>query len=86
MKGTDVELQGRFHLNLGRTQTSAPNSPGAPAAAPHVCIVENCPEFAVIEFACSCGRKTQVKCEYTNDNPGQDSATADETPAGEKQD
>lgn len=32
-------------------------------------LVENHPEYAVIEITCPCGRSTQVRCDYAATNP-----------------
>jgi len=66
LKSDNVKLEGQFHLDLaqaesaedGRKQTSAAS------AAPQARIVENHPEFAVIEVICSCGAGTHLRCEY----------------------
>lgn len=64
LKGSDVELQGRFQLNVAEAHQSPPKGVNPPLAKPQVHIVEKHPEFAVIEITCSCGTKTHVKCEY----------------------
>ena len=66
LKGEDVKLEGQFHLDLTQAGTSVqvPQQNRAALSAPQVRIVQNDPEFAVLEITCSCGLKTNVKCQY----------------------
>ncbi len=66
LKCYDVKLEGHFHLNVGQAPPAAPPMKNAAATAPRVRIVENQPEFAVIEVTCSCGANTHIRCEYTD--------------------
>jgi hypothetical protein len=64
LKSSDVEVSGRIQLpgiTPGPDASARSAQPSFPAKAT---IVENNPEFALIEVACPCGRKTTVKCEY----------------------
>jgi len=66
LKSDNVKLEGQFHLDLAQPG-SAQNGPkrgGAASAAPQARIVENHPEFAVIEVICSCGTGMHLRCEY----------------------
>ena len=63
LKGSDVKLEGQFHIEAGQTSTSSENAISSPA---QVRIVENKPEFAVMEVTCGCGAKTHIRCEYTD--------------------
>jgi len=65
LKGSDVEVEGRFSLDLGHPPQPAQNSKNAAAGPAKVIILENQNEFAVMEVTCCCGRKTIVRCEYT---------------------
>ncbi len=60
LKSNDVKLEGRFHLDVG--QIAPEPTKGENVAL----IVENHPEFAVIEVSCSCGAKTHIRCEYAD--------------------
>ena len=66
LKGDDVKLEGKFHLDVAQTQspTGGPKEKSAALATPQARIAENHPEFAVIEITCCCGKKTHLKCEY----------------------
>ncbi len=66
LKRDDVKLEGRFHLDAGQSAPLASEQQNKADTAPETRIVENHPEFAVVEVTCSCGTKTQIKCEYTN--------------------
>ena len=62
LKSNNVKFEGQFQLDAVQSE---PNSSGeernAASAPPQVRIVENHPEFAVIEITCSCGTKTYLK-------------------------
>ena len=66
LKSGDVKLGDRFHLDLAQAGSpkDGPKPRSAASAAPQVHIVENHPEFAVIEVICSCGTGTYLRCEY----------------------
>ncbi len=64
LKGDDVKLEGRFHLDVARAEQSLPREGNTASGPARVCIVEKHPDFAVIEMTCSCGSKTYLKCEY----------------------
>jgi hypothetical protein len=63
LKSSDVTLEGTLLLDVQQAQPSVfkTNGAGSVTAAN---IVENHPEFAVIEIACSCGAKTRLRCNY----------------------
>ncbi len=64
LKRSNVKLEGRFHLDAGEIAPGPAKGKDGASATPQVNIVENQPEFAVIEITCSCGTKTYVRCEY----------------------
>ena len=64
LKGSNVKLEGPFHLNTEEVAPGSAKGKDVASATPQVSIVENQPEFAVIEITCSCGTKTYVRCEY----------------------
>ena len=68
LKSDDVKLEGQFHLEVMRTGSNLSHQGGAALAEPQVCIVENHPEFAIIEITCSCGTAVQLRCEYADAN------------------
>ncbi len=68
LKGDSVKLEGRVCIDAVRVpageQQAVPEEKNAVLATPQVCVVENHPEFAVMEITCSCGTKTHLRCEY----------------------
>ena len=57
LKSNDVRLQGSFQLEL-------PKEKSTPAATAQVRVLENNPQFTVLEITCPCGEKTNIRCEY----------------------
>jgi hypothetical protein len=66
LKANNVKLEGRFHLDLVPAGLSPPKRKNAASSTPKVRIVENHPEFAVVEITCPCGTKTHLKCQYAS--------------------
>lgn len=64
LKSNDVKLEGRFRLDAGGDAPERANAGNVTLAQPQVLIVENQPEFAVMEVTCRCGEKTHIRCEY----------------------
>lgn len=64
LRADSVKVEGRLSLDLTQTQPQTPKAKNAVSVKPQVCILENHPDFAVIEITCSCGTKTNLKCEY----------------------
>ena len=75
LKGEEVKLEGQLHLDVAQAGTTMarPNENRILQATPKVRIVQNHPEFAVIEVTCSCGTKMNVKCEYADTQASQES-------------
>ena len=64
IKSNNVKLHGKYQIGSSQNfQCSAAQSKTI-LTSPQVKIVESHPEYAVIEFVCSCGEKTTVRCEY----------------------
>ena len=66
LKSDEVTLEGRLQLDVPNIQPNLPRGASAAPVTPQTRMVENHPEFAVIEIICSCGRRTYLKCEYTD--------------------
>lgn len=64
LKSNDVKLEGQFHLEIAYAGSHMPKLQAAALSEPHVRVLENHPQYAVIEVTCGCGRKTSLKCEY----------------------
>ncbi|MBW8039364.1 MAG: hypothetical protein FVQ85_05140 [Planctomycetes bacterium] len=65
LKSNDVKLEGQFCLDAEQTASNSVNKPNKASSELQVRIVENHPEYAVIEATCCCGTKTLIKCEFT---------------------
>jgi hypothetical protein len=64
IKKSNVKLEGKFTLDIVQPEPGQPKQPGTALVEPQVRIVENQPEFAVIEITCSCGTGMSLRCEY----------------------
>jgi hypothetical protein len=64
LKSDDVELEGQFHLDIVQAGSHGSKPQAAALSAPQVRVLENHPQYAVIEVTCSCGRKISLKCDY----------------------
>ena len=75
LKSGDVILEGQFLLEVPQAVSGLPKQQGAAGAAPQVRILENHPEYAVIEVICSCGTGMCLRCEYDGAQAPEDSQT-----------
>jgi hypothetical protein len=66
LKSENIKLEGRFHLDIMQPGSRSPKRTTASSAAPKVRMLENHPEYAVIEVTCSCGARISVRCEYSD--------------------
>ena len=64
LKSSDVKLEGQFHLDVAQAGSDLPKQQVAASSEPQVRVLENHPEYAVIEVTCCCGTKMSLKCEY----------------------
>jgi hypothetical protein len=64
LRADSVKVQGRLSLDLTDAHAHLPRAGSATSVQPQVRILENHPDFAVIEITCSCGTKTNLRCEY----------------------
>jgi len=62
LKSEEVKFEGRIQLNAARPQSSTRLGRAAQAR-----IVENHPEFAIIEITCCCGARTYLRCQYAGE-------------------
>jgi len=81
LRSGDVRIEGVFHLDLQDTSPAAAQPRQGPAnlAEPHVIILENHPEFALLEITCSCGAKSRIKCRYDSPQSQNNVSTQTET-------
>ncbi|MFB0525112.1 MAG: hypothetical protein ACETVZ_06190 [Phycisphaerae bacterium] len=68
LKSEEVKLEGQVQLDAVRPGRAAFH-PGQTSGEPTADIVENHPEFAVIEITCCCGARTYLRCEYVGETP-----------------
>ena len=64
LKSDEVEIDGMCHLGIGRSVSPAQPGKNTGSLAVKAKILDNNNDYALIEFTCSCGRKTLVRCEY----------------------
>jgi hypothetical protein len=64
LRSDEVKLEGTVRVGTAQLTANQQGSRSSGAAAQQVRIVENHPEFTVIEVICSCGARTYLKCEY----------------------
>ncbi len=64
LKSNEVKLEGHFRLDADRGVPGQAKAGNVTLGQPQVLVVENHPEFAVMEVTCRCGEKTHIRCEY----------------------
>ncbi len=69
LKSEDVDFQGQFLLDVPQARQNLSEGKATASATPQVRIVENHPDFAVIEIVCCCGARASVRCEYAAGRP-----------------
>jgi hypothetical protein len=67
LKSENCKLEGQFHLDIERVGLNLPKQTVAASSAPQVRMLENNPEYAVIEVTCSCGTTISIRCEYAGE-------------------
>ncbi len=64
LKGKDVKLEGQFRIDVEQSPAKTTSQRVITTVEPMVSVVEKDSEFAVVEFICTCGAKTYIKCKY----------------------
>lgn len=64
LKVSEVEFEGTVTIELSPIAASPAAAQNTGSVPQSVNIVENTPEFALVEVTCSCGTKTLIKCQY----------------------
>lgn len=65
LRSNEIKLEGQVQLKTRQPQSTVqPNSQKSPKQPVTAVIVENHPEFAVIEVTCCCGERMFLRCEY----------------------
>ena len=71
LRSSEVKLEGQVTLQMKQLQSQAQPSSQKTAKQPVAAeIVENHPEFAVIQITCCCGEKVHLRCEYPSPEAG----------------
>ena len=71
IRSDEVKLEGQVTLQMKQPQSPAQPSPQSTAKQPAAAeIVENHPEFAVIQVTCCCGEKMHLRCEFAGAETG----------------
>jgi len=65
LRANQVRFVGSRELHIDPATAPKANGPAEPLAPARVAIVENTPEYALLEITCACGRTTRVRCQYT---------------------
>lgn len=65
LKADEVELSGTYSLATGRSSCPADEGTAEAQGSPQARIVEQHPQYAVLEITCACGQTVQVKCDYS---------------------
>ncbi len=63
LRRDEVEIDGHYDLGSSRPASDAAGG-GQVDNANHVRIVENCPQYTIIEITCSCGKASYIRCEH----------------------
>lgn len=66
LKADEIRLETPLRLSLDPTATPPCE---ASRSASSVRIVQNHPDYAVIEVTCACGKTTSIRCDYATANP-----------------
>lgn len=64
LKAGNVILQGTHNLDSSRPSAAPAKEKNASSVPVSARIIDTQPQYAIIEVTCSCGTKTQVKCEF----------------------
>jgi hypothetical protein len=64
LRSDKVKLEGQVQLKTKQPQSTMPSSQKSVKQPVKAIIIENHPEFAVIEVACCCGERIFLRCEY----------------------
>jgi hypothetical protein len=77
LKSDDVTLEGQYHLDVAQAESAGgePQPRSTAPAATQARILENHPEYAVIEVTCSCGTRMCLRCEYSGAQAQKNSQT-----------
>jgi hypothetical protein len=75
LRANQVQFADPLQLSIDPAAMPRNDHSPEPSPAQRVRIIESNPAYAVIELTCSCGRTTQVRCDYA----AAEAAAANET-------
>ena len=86
LKSENVQVEGQYRLEASQAGSSKAGvlPPGAHAVPRQARIVENHPQYAIIEVTCSCGGKTLLRCEYAGAQAPDKQQAKNDAPAASK--
>jgi hypothetical protein len=64
LKSDQVKLEGQAKIGIQQVDCQQTEKPQHGGTIHQVQVVENHPEFAVIQIICSCGARALLRCEY----------------------
>ncbi|UCC99975.1 MAG: hypothetical protein JSW66_08850 [Phycisphaerales bacterium] len=69
LKSKDVELEGQYRLDAAPAKgpETGPLPTQTTPVSKQARILENHPEYAVVEVTCSCGARMVLRCEYAGE-------------------
>ena len=65
LKAHEVEVSGIYSLATGRSSCLATSDTLGVEGSPQAQIIEQHPQYAILEVTCACGQSLQVKCDYS---------------------
>ena len=68
LRNEDVILDGQYRLGAGRPDVveDEPQQKKMVSASARACILEDHPEYTILEVTCACGSKICLRCEYAS--------------------
>ena len=63
LRGDEVEIEGHYDLGAGKLRSDTAESAQFDSTD-QVRIVENCPEYTILEIRCACGKTSYIRCEH----------------------
>ena len=63
LRGNEVEIEGYYDLGAGKPRSDTAEG-GQVDSTDQVRIVENCPQYTIIEIICACGKTSYIRCEH----------------------
>ena len=65
LKADEVEVSGTYSLATGLSTRPGQQDTAEVLGTPQARIIEQHPQYAVLEITCACGQTMQIKCDYS---------------------